>query len=124
MALQLVPVLFFLHSSLHIACLCQLWLMHFIHRYHLSSFPLSFFISSVLQLIVPNLHLNIGTANAPIAVILFVALSSDFIIILLLYFCCIPVSIFLSFVNVLCLHFPQPLGIFRLFPVLAVVFLC
>jgi hypothetical protein len=36
------------------------------------------FISSSLQLIIPKLHLIIGTASAPIAVSLFLAFSSDF----------------------------------------------
>src|SRR5215469_4856525 len=47
------------------------------------------FISSILQLIISKLYLSTGTASAPIAVILFLAFSSDFIIILnlLLYSC-------------------------------------
>ena len=39
---------------------------------------LSIFLSSILQLIIPKLYLNTGTASAPISVILFLAFSSDF----------------------------------------------
>ena len=48
-----------------------------------------YFISSILQLIIPKLYLNTGTASPPIAVILFLAFGSDFSIILnlLLYSC-------------------------------------
>src|SRR5215469_7633160 len=63
------------------------------------------FISSILQLIIPQLYLNTGTASAPIAVILFLAFSSDFSIILnLLLYSCFNI---LSFVDDVRLYFLQ-----------------
>ena len=63
---------------------------------------LSFF--SNLQLVVTKLCLNARTTNAPVAVILFLAFSSNYIIILN-----VPVYffVFLSFVDIMYLHLTQ-----------------
>ena len=58
------------------------WMMHFYIVSIFLVFLSIFFISSILQLIIPKLYLNTGTSSAPIAVIVFLAFSSDFSIIL------------------------------------------
>ena len=99
MQLRLVPALSLILSSLHIACLSAFgWCTLYIVSIFL---VFLFFMSSILQLIIPKLYLNTGTASAPIAVILFLAFRSDFSIILSLLFyscfnpyficwCCMP----------------------------------
>jgi hypothetical protein len=80
----------------------------------------TFLISSSLRLIIIKLYLNTRIANAPIAVILFLAFNSDFSIFLISW--CIPSSIFLSFVDVRP-HVLQFLAICMFSLVQAIVFL-
>ena len=60
-------------------------------------FAINLFIYSNRQWIIPKLYLNAGTANAPTAVILFLAFSSDSSIVLNLlvysFFCCIVLNL-------------------------------
>ena len=89
MPLRFEPVLSLLLSRVHTACLSAFgWCILCIVSIFLVFLSI-FFISSVLQLIIPKLYFNTGTASGPIAVILFLPFSSDFSIILnlVLYSC-------------------------------------
>ena len=95
-----------------------------VYIFSISQVFLSSFSNLQLQVVVPKLYLNTRTANAPVAVILFLAFSSNYIIIpnLLVYL----FSVFLPFVDLVYLHLSQfsvPRYLYVL-PAQAVVFLC
>ena len=89
MPLRPVPILSLFLSSLHTACLYQLLNDAFYTLLAFSGFPVNFFYFFISQFNYIKLYLNTETASAPIAVILLLAFSSAFSIILnlLLYSC-------------------------------------
>ena len=84
-------------SFFPLACLCQLFGDAFLYIVSIFLvFLLIFFISSFLQLIIPKLILNTGTASAPIAVTVF--LFQSFFHLLTLYaFTFLNPEVFASF---------------------------
>ena len=96
--------------------------MHFIICSTFRVFLSIFLISSNLQLIIPKLYLNTGTAEAPIAVILFLAFNSIFSIILNLLVYSLFNFCFMCWYCVPSLYLIP--GHFMFFSVWALVFLC
>ena len=72
---------FFFHFYIFLS-ISAFWWCSLYTRIIFLVFQSIFLVSSNLQLIISKLYLNTGTVNAPIAVVIFLALNSDFIIVL------------------------------------------
>jgi len=122
MSLQFVTSLYLLSFS-DIANLCFKFRTVYIVSNRLVFMSFSF-IPSNLHLIVPKLCLHTGTAAVLTAVILFLAFSSDFSIILYVLSYFFLSSLFLSSVGIVYFHFSQSLGTCMFSLVQPLVFLC